>query len=344
MESWIIRQCRLTCRRQVVAWAVILLAGLGFVVYNARYVNNFFRGPFQLSAIDLAQIDDANKAPRYFVTVAGGKVTDTGVQEFTTETENGVEKKSTYPSAGFYAVQVGARLLIVKSRSAPAGNVSGELKPFDYDLSNQLFTGVDSNLDSTQCYPFYLDTQGFRTNGYGGIAIAVLVIVLVVAFARPALSRLRDIETHPAVKRARLWGDPIGISVEAEREFNGQVRYKAAGVVLTDNFAFQKSFFVFNLYRFHDLLWAYKKVTQRRVNFIPTGKSYSALLHFYGGNMNFMAKEKRVEEVLQFCAGRAPWAVIGYSADLNKLFTKQVKDFCAAVEARRRDLAAKPSQ
>jgi hypothetical protein len=343
MEPWIIRQCRLTCRRQVVAWAVILLAGLGFVAYNTRYVNNFFRGPFQLSASDLAQVDDADKAPRYFVAVAVGKVAETGVQEFETETENGVEKKSAYPSATFYAVQVGAQLLIVKSRSRPAGNVSGELKPFYYDLSNQLFTGVDSNLDSTQCYPFYLDTQGFRTNGYWGIAIAALMIVLVVAFARPALSRLRDIETHPAVKRARLWGDPIGISVEAEREFNGQVRYKAAGLVLTDNYAFQKSFFTFNLYRFHDLLWAYKKVTQRRVNFIPAGKSYSALLHFYGGNINFMAKEKRVEEVLQFSTGRAPWAVLGYSADLNKLFTKQVANFCAAVEARRRDLAGKPA-
>jgi len=344
MEPWIIRQCRLTCRRQVVAWAVILLAGLGFVCYNARYVNNFFRGPFQLSANDLAQIDDADKAPRYFVTVAGGKIAEMGVQEFETETEDGVEKKSAYPSATFYAVQVGNRLLVVKSPSAPRGNISGQLKPFYYDLSNDLFTGVDSPLDSTQCYPFYLDTQGFRTSGYWGIAVAVLVIVLLVALARPALLRLRDIETHPAVKRARLWGDPIGISVEAEREFNGQVRYKAAGVVLTDNFAFQKGFFAFNLYRFHDLLWAYKKVTQRRVNFIPTGKSYSALLHFYGGNINFMAKEKQVEEVLQFAGARAPWAVIGYSAELNKLFTKQVANFCAAIEARRRDLAAKSSQ
>ncbi len=342
MEPWIIRQCRLTCQRQVAAWAVILLAGLCFVGYNARYVRNFFLGPFQLSANDLAQISDADKAPRYFVSVAGGKVAETGVQEFTTESENGVEK-SRYVSATFYAVQVGDRLLMVKSPSAPSPNVTGALTPFSYDLSNQLFTGVDSNLDSTQCYPFYLDTQGFRTSGYWGIAIAVFVLVLVVALARPALMRLRDIETHPAVRRARLWGDPISVSVEAEREFNGQVRYKGASVVLTDNFAILKSFFSFNLYRFHDLLWAYKKVTQRRVNFIPTGKTYSAILHFYGGNVTFIANEKRVGEVLQFAGSRAPWAAVGYSADLNKLFTKQVSAFCAAVEARRRDLAAKPS-
>ena len=342
MEPWIVRQCRLTCRRQVVAWTVILLAGLGFVVYNARYVNNFFRGPFQLSANDLAQIGDADKAPRYFVTVAGGKVAETGVQEFTRETEDGVEKNK-YVSADYYAVLVGDRLLIVRSPRAPAGSISGELKPYSYDLSNQLFTGVDSPLDSTQCYPFYLDTQGFRTSGFWGIAVAALVIVLLFVFARPALMRLRDIETHPAVKRARQWGDPIGISVEAEREFSGQVRYKALGIVLTDNFAIQKAFFAFNIYRFHDLLWAYKKVTQRRVNFIPTGKSYSALLHFYGGNINFMAKEQSVDEVLQWAAGRAPWAIVGYTADLNKLFTKQVANFCAAIEARRRDLAAKSS-
>ncbi len=261
----------------------------------------------------------------------------------TTETKTG-QKKSPYPSAGFYALQVGDLLLIVKSPSAPGKSVSGATGTISLRcLRMHLFTGINSTLSSSDCYPFYLDTQGFRTPGYWGIAVAVLVIVLLVALARPALMRLRDIETHPAVKRARLWSDPITVSVEAEREFNGQVRYKAAGVVLTDNFAIQKSFFAFNLYRFHDLLWAYKKVTQRSVNFIPTGKCYSALLHFYGGNINFMAKEKRVEEVLQFAGSRAPWAVIGYSAELNKLFTKQVDNFCAAIEARRRDLAAKSS-
>ena len=79
------------------------------------------------------------------------------------------------------------------------------------------------------------------------------------------------------------------------------------------------------------------------MNFIPTGKTYSAILKFYDGNVGFIANEKRVAEVLQFAAGRAPWAIVGYSADLNKLFTNQVSAFCAAIEARRRDLAAKPS-
>ncbi len=342
MEPWIIRQCRLTCRRQVAAWAVILLAGLCFVGYNARYVRNFFLGPFQLSANDLAQISDADKAPRYFVSVTGDKITDTGLQETTTPTNNGTAE-ATYVSASFYTLKVGDRLLIVRSPSSPGTSVTGQLAPIPSDVSDHLFTGINSTLSSSDCYPFYLDTQGFRTSGYWGIAIAALVLILVVAFARPALMRLRDIETHPAVKRARLWGDPISVSVEAEREFNGQVRYKGASVVLTDNFAILKSFFSFNLYRFHDLLWAYKKVTQRRVNFIPTGKTYSAILHFYGGNLTFIANEKRVEEVLQFAGSRAPWAIVGYSADLNKLFTKQVSAFCAAVEARRRDLAAKPS-
>jgi hypothetical protein len=342
MEPWIIRQCLLTCRRQVVAWAVFLLAGLVFVGYNARYVRNFFLGPFHLSASDLAQISDADKTSRYFVSVTGDKVVDTGVQEVTTETNNGTEENK-YVSAGYYALQVGGQLLIVKNPSTPSLTVSGQLAPFSYDLSNELFTGVNSPLNSSQCYPFYLDTEGFRAPGYWGIVIAAVILFFAWIFARPALTRLRDIEKHPAVKRVRQWGDPIGISVEAEREFNGQVRYKGGNVVLTDSFAILNSFFGFNIHRFHDLLWAYKKVTKRSVNFIPTGKTYSAIFHFYGGNVGFIANEKRVAEVLQFAAGRAPWALFGYTDELNKIFSKQTREFCAAIENRRRELASKPS-
>jgi len=62
MELWIIRRCRIATRRQVLAWAVILLTGLVLLGYNWRYVENFFLGPFHVSASDLAQITDVNNA------------------------------------------------------------------------------------------------------------------------------------------------------------------------------------------------------------------------------------------------------------------------------------------
>ena len=52
------------------------------------------------------------------------------------------------------------------------------------------------------------------------------------------------------------------------------------------------------------------------------------------------AREKKVLEILTFAGQRAPWAVIGYCADLATLFAKDVRAFAAAVEARRRRATA----
>jgi len=84
------------------------------------------------------------------------------------------------------------------------------------------------------------------------------------------------------------------------------------------------------------LLWAYKRVTKHSVNFIPTGKSYAAVLACYGGAAEVRGREKKVDAVLAFAAERAPWAVFGFSDDLSKLFKKKTQDFCLAVEEKAR--------
>ncbi len=336
METWIIRLCRETSRRQVIAWAFALTAGVLFLIANARYVANFIRGPYPLRSAELAQISDIETTPRYFVSVHADKIMDTGIQEVTTTTENGV-KEGSYVSAGYYAVLVGERYLIVKSTTKPSAQIVGQLSSFPTDLSGQLFSGADGRELRSACYPFYLESEGFRYPGYWGIGIGIVFLLLFFRYGRPAWLHLRDINRHPAVRRLNQWPDPIGISVQAEREMNNGVRYRANGVFITDQYLILKRFFAFNLLRFEDLVWAYKKVTKRSVNFIPTGKDYAAMLVFYGGSQSFPASQTIVEEVLTFASKRAPWAALGYSKELNDLFRKQTNAFCQAVEARRNE-------
>lgn len=337
MEPWIIRLCRETSRRQVIAWALVFTAGVVFVLANTRYVINFVRGPYSLRGAELAQITDAETTPRYFISVQPDKTVDTGIQEVTTTTENGV-KQGSYVSAGYYAVLVGDRYLIVKSATKPSSQVEGQLSTFPADLSSELFSGTDGRQMQSACYPFYLESDGFRYPGYWGIGIGIVFLLLFFKYGRPAWLRLRDINRHPVVNRVNHWSDPISVSVEAEREMNGAVRYRAQGVFITDRYLIQNKFFAFNILRFEDLLWAYKKVTKRSVNFIPTGKDYAAVLVCYGGSQTFPASEKMVGEVLTFAATKAPWAVFGYSKEIADLFRKQTTGFCQAVEARRQEL------
>ena len=52
------------------------------------------------------------------------------------------------------------------------------------------------------------------------------------------------------------------------------------------------------------------------------------------------APEAKVRDVLAYAAGRAPWAVVGYTKELAEQFNKNTQQFCRAVETKRRELAS----
>ncbi|HXG98201.1 MAG TPA: hypothetical protein VNJ06_13955 [Gemmatimonadales bacterium] len=84
---------------------------------------------------------------------------------------------------------------------------------------------------------------------------------------------------------------------------------------------------------------AHKKITRHSVNFIPTGKTYEAIVACYGGTATIPGKEKKVNELLTFVQQRAPWAIYGYSDQLAATFTKHRQDFVRSVEQRRQEWA-----
>jgi hypothetical protein len=204
------------------------------------------------------------------------------------------------------------------------------------ELDRHLFNTPRMEAIRGRFYAYYLDDSSFRVPGYIGVVAALILVVLLVKFGLPAWRYARDVSSHPVVKRVAAWGDPLGTAVEARREA-GSPRYKGGGWSVTDKYLIRRAPFAFDLLRLSDLLWAYKRVTKHSVNFIPTGKTYSGMLVCYGGAAEVTGREKNVDALLAFAAERAPWAILGYSDDLNNLFKKKPQDFCAAVEQRKRE-------
>ena len=107
--------------------------------------------------------------------------------------------------------------------------------------------------------------------------------------------------------------------------------------MITDQFLIRSTFFSFDILRVADLLWAYKRITKHSVNFIPTGKTYDAVLICYGGAATIQSSEKTTDEILRFAAQRIPWAIFGFSKEIEEYFNKNTRDFCAAVEQRKQE-------
>jgi hypothetical protein len=338
-ETWIRRACRKTAYYQLIVLFLLTAAVVAGFYASVTYWKNFFYGPYPMAAEDLAPIPDANRSDRQLITVTGTRVVSSGLQMITTETNNGVKGKS-YVSSEYYLMVIQDNgLLVVESMGEPPLHVEGELKQIPVGLADKIFPSpADSDLKA-RIYPFMLSTtDSYRGAGYIFLAATAIYGVFLVFFGRRALRYAKDISLHPVVRRVESWPDAIEVAMMSERELQSAVRFKRSSLVITDNFVIFNGGLRFRLYPIRDLVWAYKKVTTNRVNFIPVSKTSTSVLVFYGGSVEFPGRQKKVEEVLTFSAERAPWAVLGYSEELAKAFKKNPAGMSAVVEERRSQL------
>ena len=336
MDSWISKRIRAVSFRRVVVWSLLLVGGLFLATSDRRYIANFLSGPYKLARADLDSIRDVEATPHYYAHVSGDRVLDTGLRQYTVHTQSGVET-SREESAAYHALVVGNHYLVVRTAGVESREAEGKLVPWPEELEQQLFDSKEMRQLRSSFYPFYLDTDSFRRPGFVGIGIGIVFLLLFVWQAIPAWRAWRDPEHHPLAQRIAKWGDPIGLAVEAEHEYNNSLLRGKSGWRLGNKYLVRSTFFTFNLFRLQDVLWAYKKITKHSVNFIPTGKSYEAIVNCYGGTATIPATEKKVGDILNFVQQRTPWAIFGFSDELAATYNKHRQDFARAVEQRKQE-------
>lgn len=324
MTTWIERTARQKSIGQVVLFLVVTAIVAWIFAANGAYVKVFFKGPPPATAADLdaAQNADSSNQPiaTPYVTITGDKVL------------------STDGSTDYYVLLVGNRRLLVKSGKTPTTTVSGALGSMPYDVKSSLFPPGTDPTDEAVFYPLLLDTN-YRESGYVGAFWALLAESLFGFFAWRSWRRLSGQVEHPAVTRARAWGDIALISAEVEREREMAVIIKRGGWTLTQNYAVKNMWLSFDLFRLDNLVWVYKKAVKRRVNFIiPAGTTYSAALNFSDGQADVGGSQKKVEELLALASQRAPWAVKGYTDDLAKFWKSSRNSFVAEVMKRKSEM------
>lgn len=335
MEHWIRRACRQRANRQLVAWFVATVLIVFGLVAMHDYWLNFFEGPLSISESNLGALSAVDQS-RPFATVTGSQVVDSGVREYTTETRNGAKERE-YVSSSYSVLLVGRTGLVVKGNASLAA--TGELKPLPANIPSLIFPDdKDTDLRS-RLFPVLLDTtSNYRVTGYVVIGVLLIYAWAAWVYVRRAVGYTKDVSTHPVVKRIEAWTDAAEVISLSEREKRSP-RFKANGIRITESFVIVSGFFSFNLLAWNQLLWAYRKQTTTRYYYVvPIARSQDAMLHFYGGDVSFRAGKKRVEEILLYAHQKAPWAVLGYTDELQQVWRKKTTEFAAAVEARRAEL------
>jgi hypothetical protein len=303
MDTWIQRKIRAASLRRVIAWGLSLVGWALLATVNARYIDNFIRGPFDLGATELDSIRDVTTTPRVFARVTGSRVFDTGIREYTVDTTGGVAKDSSQ-SGAYYALLVGDRFLIVRTGHEPSSVAEGELAPWPDELADVLHSKEMEGLRH-RLYPFYVSDESYRLSGYFVIGFLLVFAFFFGRKAVPAWRYFRDPSAHPLEIRVASWGDPLGVAVEVEREFRSP-RYKGGyGWRVGDTYLVQSSVFKFQVLHLRELIRVYKKITKHRIHFvIPAGNTYAAMIDCEGGSAVIGGRQKKVDAIVAFVQSR----------------------------------------
>src|SRR5262249_10084492 len=116
--------------------------------------------------------------------------------------------------------------------------------------------------------------------------------------------------------------------------------FKVRGCRLSRSWFTRQTLFNYQIVRTDRITWAFKKVTRHSVNFVPTGKTYAVIIKTQDGeSCEVQMPGKKADEFLVTLASRAPWAVVGYSKELDQLWEKNRPGFIQGIEERKQNIA-----
>jgi hypothetical protein len=176
---------------------------------------------------------------------------------------------------------------------------------------------------------------------YIGIGIGLLFLLLGGWNCFKAFRRSSEIQAAPLWKQTSIYGDVDQIAAQIDQELLTETtRYKA--LTVTRSWIIRKSMFNTWISPLGDLAWAYKKVTKHYTNFIPTGKTYAAVIvGRHKQRIEVQLSQKNTDKLLGDLQARVPWAIFGYSNDLASTWQKNPGGFVASVDSRRQQYNTK---
>jgi hypothetical protein len=188
--------------------------------------------------------------------------------------------------------------------------------------------------------PIMLDTIEYKSDALLLMGFGIPAILLAAWNLKKWMARAADPATSPIVTQLEHRGGMMACQ-QVDSEV-AQSSGKIGKAILTKSWVIAPHVYHASIMHLDDVVWVYKKVTQHRVNFIPTGKTYAAILCASNGRMvQVDDKQEKIDQLLESIAIKAPWAIAGFSDDVQKLWDKNRDALLQAVNQRRSELMKK---
>jgi hypothetical protein len=254
-------------RNLLLLCAITALLLIGLAALNARYLYNFFAGPFPIDRKTLLATSDPAELQRYWVTVEGDDVVDTGFQQVRRNSDTGSEKVA----ANYMALLLDRRVLLVKDyTNTSAATFTGYIEPLPADARAKIIGDIEQDAPKLRgaFLPYMLNTDSFRSGGYVGLGIGILLFGLCVVGLVRAIRRSRNPLRHPIMRALSRFGPPADIAGQIDAELLLD-HPKVDRLHLTPSWLVQASATPLPATRLPHPGWASNLLTQRRDTAVP---------------------------------------------------------------------------
>jgi len=337
MALWVEREARRANRNLLLVNGVILAVLIVIVAANYRYCANFVLGCQSVSNAEMAGLTSPDQRWRNFISVSGTKSANTEYRDVVNHME-GSRVVSTEIKDEYIFLRVGEKILLVKASPGKEKlEYSGELVETTEPVKNDLLGPLAKEQPDlvAEVLPFTLNAADYRSNGYVMLMVGLPLLALALWNCLKAMRRSSEIQTSPVWKHLAVYGNAEQLSQQIEAELQPAMIRKYGKLQIAQQWMVRRKSFSTWVSPTADLVWVYKKVTKHSVNFIPTGKTYSVVLvGRHRQRIEEQMKEKAVNEMLGDLTARVPWALFGFTQDLEKAWKKDPAGVIAAVDSR----------
>ena len=314
-----------------------------------NYLYNVFCGPFMVDNNWLGSITEPNSEKKNFIKFTSEEVYDIDFHDVVEEYNKYTNKiKNTTIETDYLIVGIGKKLIIVKVPHGTRGTTfTGQIKELPYEVENyvtevMIREGFSSSEITEIIQPILIDADSgsFKTNGYVMVGVGLAFLFLVLWNFSKFAKRNSDPYAHPIYKHLSEYGNSEDIAKSLENELE-QCNVATVGKMsITDNWVISKTEFSLWILRISDLVWIYKRVNSRRINFIPAGKEYSIVLNDNRKKSipMIVRREAIADKFMEEIYKRAPWIVFGYNEEYSNLWNRNFTQFVEIVESRKSQL------
>lgn len=334
--TWLESKVRQAKLLQVLLCVAVVIVTAWLLGLNKRYFANYFAGPYDITAAELAAAPSADALPRYWVNVSPSRLVDSGVDHVTVHTRKGVETSRSVTGHYWFAL-VGDKLLVVKAVAAPAAGVPirGSLVRLASSLDSHLFASITPKAKAG-VLPMMLDTEDFQASGTIGLMLAALVAGVALVWALMSLRLAFNPRRHRAIAGLAALGTLEDVSRSIKSALDAGETFKFGKYRLTRDYLV-KTGLRFDLRPTSELLWAYTVTTTTKAyGLITTGRTYQVALHFTKGKVTEKINAKAAEQIMPVLAQMAPWTLLGHSPEIERAVKINRAAVAANVADRRR--------